>query len=142
MIFDIFSVEVSELIQNHKSVAIVDGLSMLSSVLNLALTIYPKEISYVDQLLSFCLKCVETVPEADINNITLKVNTNKYSRLSLIGTPRDRRHLFVLSGFVLTGVTCIHLYKLGQRFPTFFNRGPPPIDRNTSCGPLQPLGGP
>ena len=64
----------SELIQNHKSVAIVDGLAMLSSVLNLALTIYPKEIPYVDQLLSFCLKCVDSVPEADINNITLKVH--------------------------------------------------------------------
>ena len=90
MIFDIFSVEVSELIQNHKSVATVDGLAMLSSVLNLALTIYPKEISYVNQLLSFCLKCVESVPEADINNITLKVNTiTLYSYAGAVQTLRN-----------------------------------------------------
>ena len=72
-LFDIFSTEVSEIIQNHKNVATVDGLAMLSSVLNLALTVYPAEISYVDQLLAFCLKCIQSVPEADVNTLTLKV---------------------------------------------------------------------
>ena len=39
---------------------------------------------------------------------------DKYSRLSLIVTPGDRLNMFFLTGFVLTRVTCMHLYRVGE----------------------------
>ena len=35
-------------------------------------------------------------------------------KLSLIRTPGDSRNLFALSGIRITGVTCMHLYRLWE----------------------------
>ena len=46
--------------------------------------------------------------------IQVSLWVNNYSRISLIGTPGDRRNLFVLSGIRINRIICIHLYRLGE----------------------------
>eukprot|EP01118_Nematostelium_gracile_P013563 TRINITY_DN5141_c0_g1_i5.p1 TRINITY_DN5141_c0_g1~~TRINITY_DN5141_c0_g1_i5.p1 ORF type:complete len:732 (+),score=221.45 TRINITY_DN5141_c0_g1_i5:76-2196(+) len=82
-IFTIFSTQVGNVVQQQKTMPVEDILALEASLLNLAITCYPQQLEYVDEVFLFCSKILDDRKEDYSKTSTVK------QILRLLQTPLD-----------------------------------------------------
>lgn len=84
-IFAIFSSQISNLVQQQTTMPIEDILALEASLLNLAITCYPEQLEYADDVFKFCGDIMEARKEKE----DYSKNTNVKQIMRLLSTPLE-----------------------------------------------------